>query len=458
MMKKILVTMMLFVVMICSNYINVYGALNVDDMDRYKSGDKFKIVKSSYVYKVTYSNTGILFWKKKSKVDINEPKSSDRTGETLSKNTVVTYTGKFGHVHGKSGDDAKYYYLQVKSGNITGYINAYNVETYKTKVPDRPKTITDFINKNGIAGLSDKEYNSKIKAFKNSTNDAAVLRAIESVGGQAEEASAEKIMNYDSRESAKAELEKQYKEALGYPYMDPDDVQFMASAYIISHYYNALLKADEEYGKDDGSNKNTNWTEQFDKAYKNYKNAKTDAEKDAALAAMNKAWEKMTDAEKKEKPSGETKTRAEMKGDVGTEEGNRAEDNYKQQQKTENKDGEYYSNTIYSYPEKTGSSAGSLDDMIGDADKFLDSSTDPAIKSSSLQDFSNKFYNILLTVGIIIAVIVGMVLGIKFMAGSVEEKANIKEILVPYIVGCVVIFGAFAIWKLVVTILSSSLV
>ena len=115
------------------------------------------------------------------------------------------------------------------------------------------------------------------------------------------------------------------------------------------------------------------------------------------------------------------------------------------------------SSPIYQYPtKKDGTAAGSLDDMIGDADKFLDSSAEPAIKSSALQNFSNKFYNIFLTIGIVIAVIVGMVLGIKFMVGGAEEKANIKEILVLYIVGCIVIFGAFAIWKLVVTILSSS--
>lgn len=115
------------------------------------------------------------------------------------------------------------------------------------------------------------------------------------------------------------------------------------------------------------------------------------------------------------------------------------------------------SSPIYKYPTKEdGTSAGSLDDMIGDADKFLDSSAEPAIKSSALQDFSNKFYNIFLTIGIVVAVIVGMILGIKFMVGGAEEKANIKEILVPYIVGCIVVFGAFAIWKLVVTILSNS--
>ena len=64
-------------------------------------------------------------------------------------------------------------------------------------------------------------------------------------------------------------------------------------------------------------------------------------------------------------------------------------------------------------------------------------------------------YNALLIIGIIIAVIVGAILGIKFMMGSVGEKADIEKLLVPYVVGCIIVFGAFGIWKLVVTILAN---
>lgn len=62
-----------------------------------------------------------------------------------------------------------------------------------------------------------------------------------------------------------------------------------------------------------------------------------------------------------------------------------------------------------------------------------------------------------LVAGIIIAVLVGAVLGIKIMVASVEEQAKIKELMVPYIVGCIVIFSAFTIWKIVVTIGNQSL-
>ena len=53
----------------------------------------------------------------------------------------------------------------------------------------------------------------------------------------------------------------------------------------------------------------------------------------------------------------------------------------------------------------------------------------------------------------VVAVIIGLVIGIKFMVSSVEEKAKIKELLLPYVVGCGVVFGAFGIWSLVVNIL-----
>ena len=46
-------------------------------------------------------------------------------------------------------------------------------------------------------------------------------------------------------------------------------------------------------------------------------------------------------------------------------------------------------------------------------------------------------------------------LGIQFMVGSVDQKAKVKDSLIPYIVGCFVIFGAFGIWKIVLTILEN---
>ena len=72
-----------------------------------------------------------------------------------------------------------------------------------------------------------------------------------------------------------------------------------------------------------------------------------------------------------------------------------------------------------------------------------------------MQTMSNTLYNILFTTGVIIAFIIGGVLGIKFMTEGLEGKAEVKAMLAPYIVGCIILFGAFTIWKVVLTILQS---
>ena len=106
-------------------------------------------------------------------------------------------------------------------------------------------------------------------------------------------------------------------------------------------------------------------------------------------------------------------------------------------------------NTKYVY-------AKSLSETIEGADEFIQSGisdTNTTIEDDDLIAMSDLLYNALLIIAIITAVIVGLVIGIQFMTGSVEQKAKVKETLIPYIAGCIVVFGAFTIWKIVVEIL-----
>ena len=101
----------------------------------------------------------------------------------------------------------------------------------------------------------------------------------------------------------------------------------------------------------------------------------------------------------------------------------------------------------------------SIGDIFDGADDFIQSGvedTNVTIEDSDLKPMSDLLYNTLLVIAIVVTVIVGMVIGIQFMTGSVEQKAKVKETLIPYIAGCIVIFGAFGIWKLVVEILSQT--
>ena len=115
------------------------------------------------------------------------------------------------------------------------------------------------------------------------------------------------------------------------------------------------------------------------------------------------------------------------------------------------------SSVLYKKPNvaDSGDSSQSLDDMMSDGDDFVQSATDNPIDTAQLQSVSSNLFNIFVEVGVALAVIVGLVIGIKYMYSSVDQKAEIKKILVPYLVGCVVIFGALGIWKFVVTLLQT---
>ncbi len=73
-----------------------------------------------------------------------------------------------------------------------------------------------------------------------------------------------------------------------------------------------------------------------------------------------------------------------------------------------------------------------------------------------ITDMGNRIFGIVQVVGIIISVVWLAVLGIKYMMGSTEEKAEYKEKLMPYIIGCFVTFAAFGIWKVVLVMLQNS--
>lgn len=54
----------------------------------------------------------------------------------------------------------------------------------------------------------------------------------------------------------------------------------------------------------------------------------------------------------------------------------------------------------------------------------------------------NKAVEIVSTIGSILSVIVIIVLGIKYMIGSVEERADYKKTMLPYLIGAIFIFAA----------------
>ena len=94
----------------------------------------------------------------------------------------------------------------------------------------------------------------------------------------------------------------------------------------------------------------------------------------------------------------------------------------------------------------------SIFDQVDSWEQTGKSNKDGKMDSSQIQNVSNNLYNFLLAIGTGIAAIVGAFLGIKYITAGIEEKVKVKETLIPYLISCVVLFGAFGIWKIAIEI------
>lgn len=95
-----------------------------------------------------------------------------------------------------------------------------------------------------------------------------------------------------------------------------------------------------------------------------------------------------------------------------------------------------------------------VEGIFKEAKGFIDSAKPigDTINEDELKETSEFMYNMLFLIAVIVAIITAMILGIQFMIASADEKAKVKEALVPFVIGCAVVFGAFTIWKIVVNI------
>jgi len=69
--------------------------------------------------------------------------------------------------------------------------------------------------------------------------------------------------------------------------------------------------------------------------------------------------------------------------------------------------------------------------------------------TDTIKNFGKNIYSILSTIGVALSVIVLAIIGTKYMLGSAEEKASYKKSLMPYVIGCVLLFGASTIATIV---------
>lgn len=68
--------------------------------------------------------------------------------------------------------------------------------------------------------------------------------------------------------------------------------------------------------------------------------------------------------------------------------------------------------------------------------------------SSAMQSLAGKIIGFIRNIAIVGGVVIIAVLGVKYMMGSLEEKAEYKKSMIPLIIGIVVVMSATTIAKL----------
>lgn len=81
----------------------------------------------------------------------------------------------------------------------------------------------------------------------------------------------------------------------------------------------------------------------------------------------------------------------------------------------------------------------------------------PSVSAASdMTNLAGKIIGVIQILGIIVAVVVLLVLGIKYMVGSAEEKAEYKKTMMPYVVGALLIFAASTIVNILYNVINSA--
>ncbi len=99
----------------------------------------------------------------------------------------------------------------------------------------------------------------------------------------------------------------------------------------------------------------------------------------------------------------------------------------------------------------------SLDDIMNNGNSFLNAGSESStmIDQNDLKSLSNFISGVLLTIAIGVTVITGAIMGLNFITQSIEEKAKVKESMIPWVIGIIVSFGAFTIWEVAVNLFQS---
>ena len=89
-----------------------------------------------------------------------------------------------------------------------------------------------------------------------------------------------------------------------------------------------------------------------------------------------------------------------------------------------------------------------ISDPISDPNAYKPGGINPS-EANVVTSKAGVIFNVISTLGIIVAAITIIIIGIKYMIGSVEEKAEYKKTMIPYLIGVVLIGSISGILQLI---------
>ncbi len=94
------------------------------------------------------------------------------------------------------------------------------------------------------------------------------------------------------------------------------------------------------------------------------------------------------------------------------------------------------------------------EESILNPEDYKPSSTSSVSGASKLEEIGNNMIGVIQVIGSISSVIALVIIGIKYVVGSAEEKAEYKQTLKPYLIGAILLFGITNILSIIVDVMA----
>ena len=103
-----------------------------------------------------------------------------------------------------------------------------------------------------------------------------------------------------------------------------------------------------------------------------------------------------------------------------------------------------------------GTSVDSFSDWVDQSQSFLDRGQSE--QPITTQDAINAFIpvgRILVGIATVVLVVVGLIMGVKYMIAGANDKAQLKQKLIYYVISIVLVYGAVGIFNIIINIMNA---